>query len=105
MILSHLLLEASRGSARDEREGDQVGDRHGDPEGEGGQRGKGEHRVEAQDEQEDGDLRWRQVWAASNSLDNHVVLSNPLKVKDWRTQAAGVSAAGHTPKSPVSTIN
>ena len=47
-------------SAGDECEGGQVGDRHGDPEGEGGQRGKREHRVEAQDEQEDGDLRWRQ---------------------------------------------
>ena len=50
-------------SACDEREGGQVGDRHGDAEGEGGQRGKGQHRVEAQDEQEDGDLRWRREGA------------------------------------------
>ena len=40
-----------------EREGGEVRDGDGDAEREGGHRGEGQHGVEAQDEQEDGDLR------------------------------------------------
>ena len=57
--LSHLLLDAAGESAAavGEGEGGEVGEGDGDAEGECGQRGEGQHRVEAQDEQEDGDLR------------------------------------------------
>lgn len=56
---SHLLLDAAGESAAavGEGEGGEVGEGDGDAEGECGQRGEGQHRVEAQDEQEDGDLR------------------------------------------------
>ena len=43
--------------AATECEGGEVSDGHGDAEGERGHRGEGQHGVEAQDEQEDGDLR------------------------------------------------
>ena len=57
--LSHLLLDAAGESAAavGEGEGGEIGEGDGDAEGECGQRGEGQHRVEAQDEQEDGDLR------------------------------------------------